>query len=106
MNKINISRRFCEAGGDGLGAGDCCADDHGGGTQVQGPAYLLGVGDVAFCKHRDCQAGDDELDEWPGDGADAGGLGGVGGKGRGGGGASGPLCGGGGLGWGGSGPAW
>ena len=40
-------------------------------------ADLVGVVDVAFCEHRDCQAGDDGLDKRPGDGADAGGFGGV-----------------------------
>jgi hypothetical protein len=39
--------------------------------------YLFGVSNVAFYEHRDCQVGNDGLDERPRDGADAGGLGGV-----------------------------
>src|ERR1700756_2741283 len=72
-----ISGSFRKAGGDALGACNRCTDDHGGGTQIQGAAYLLGVGDVAFYEHRDCQVGHDGLDERPGDGAVFGGLGGV-----------------------------
>ncbi len=54
-----------EAGGDGLWAGDGRADHYGGGTQVEGGTHLVRVGDVAFYEHRDCQAGDDGLDESP-----------------------------------------
>ena len=66
-----------EACSDGLGAGDRRTNDHGGGPQFKGPPDVLRVGDVALCQHRDCQVGDDGLDERPGNSADAGGFGGV-----------------------------
>ena len=47
------------------------------GTEVEGPAYLLRAGDVAFCEGWDCQVDDDGLEERPRDGLVAGGVGGV-----------------------------
>src|ERR1700730_15915032 len=72
-----ILHDFYEAGGDGTGTGDRGTNHNGGGTQVQGPAYVPGVSDVAFYEYRDCQARDEGLDERPGDGAEVGGLAGV-----------------------------
>jgi hypothetical protein len=48
INILTISCDLCEAGGDGLWAGDRRTDDYGGGAQVKGPAYLLGIDDVTF----------------------------------------------------------
>src|SRR5580704_19208875 len=66
-----------EAGSDRTRTGDRGANHNRGGPQVQGTAYVPGVGDVTLYERRDGQVGDDGLDERPGDGAEVGGLGGV-----------------------------
>ena len=72
-----------KAGGDDLGAGDRRTDDYGGGTQLEGGMDFVGLCDVAFYEHRDCQIGQDGLNERQRDGALVGGLGGVTVEGRG-----------------------
>lgn len=45
---LTTSCGLCEAGGDGLGAGNRRTYDYGGGAQVKGAAYLPGIDDVTF----------------------------------------------------------
>lgn len=58
-------------------AGDGRADDDGVGSEVEGVAYLVGIGDVAFHDDRYVKSGQEGLEERPGGFVDGGGVGGV-----------------------------
>jgi len=75
--EIFLSRCLYKSVSDALGAGNGRTYYDGGGTKSEGVQGLRGVSDVAFQEYGYCQVCHEGLEERPGRGANAGGLGGV-----------------------------